>query len=384
MKYSYNISISIIVFSFLLFSCNQAEVSTPTKIQVAIQHADTTQITQLVFVADLHYGLTRVFRGNVVSANIVNEALVKQINTLPITVFPNDGGVNAGNVIDFIDYVAVGGDITNRQQSGIQSATTSWAQFSADFLTGVTLKNKKNHNTEFLLTPGNHDVSNTIGYYKTLSPSTDNTAVVNIYNLMLKPTTAKLASTYNYTTDKPNFSKDVAGAHLMFVTMWPDSANRIWMEKDLANVSSTTPVLIFTHDPAAGEPTHFTNPLGSYSLTADYENEIKEHFKGSLGLQREFAAFLKAHSNIKAYFHGHTNYNEYYTFVGPDGDLNLHVYRVDSPMKGAVSGSDESKLSFQVVSIDAKSKKLTVRECFYNTVGATSSLTWGASSTIDL
>jgi len=384
MKNNYIKTFFLIAFPFLLLSCNQTEISAPIKVSVQVQASDTSQITQFVFAADLHYGLTRVFRGNVVDANIVNEAMVKQINTLPKMIFPADGGVNAGYEIDFIDYVAIGGDITNREQSGVQSATASWAQFNADFLTGVTLKNKKNKSTEFLLTPGNHDVSNTIGYYKTLSPSTDNTAVVNIYNLMLKPTNPKTATTYNYATDKPNYSKDVAGAHLMFVTMWPDSANRVWMEKDLANVSSATPVLIFTHDPAAGEPTHFTNPLGNYSLTSDYENEIQEHFKGSLDLQREFATFLKVHSNIKAYFHGHTNYNEYYTFVGPDGDLNLHVYRVDSPMKGAVSGSDESKLSFQVVSIDGKSKKMTVRECFYNTVGATSSLTWGASSTITL
>jgi len=384
MKSIHSKSLVFAIAAFLFFSCNQAEVAPLPKLLVVIQPSDTTQITQLVFTADLHYGLTRVFRGNVVNANSVNEAMVHQINNLPVAIFPNDGGVNAGKEIDFIDYVAVGGDITNRQQSGVQSATASWTQFSADFLNGVTVKNKKNKSAEFLLTAGNHDVSNTIGYYKALSPATDNTAVVNIYNLMIHPTSPKTSINYNYNTDKPNYSKDVAGAHLMFVTMWPDSANRVWMEKDLANVSATTPVLIFTHDPAAGESTHFTNPLGNYSLTADYENEIEEHFKGSLDIQREFATFLKGHTNIKAYFHGHTNYNEYYTFVGPDGDLNLHVYRVDSPMKGAVSSSDESKLSFQVLSIDAKSKKLTVRECFYNAVGATSLLTWGASSTIPL
>jgi hypothetical protein len=377
-------SLFFIISSLLLYSCNRTELVTPAPTPVTIQTSDTTQITQLVFTADLHYGLTRAFRGNVVSSTIVNEAMVKQINTLPTTVFPNDGGVNAGREIDFIDYVAIGGDITNRQQGGIQSATASWAQFSADFLNGVALKNKKNQSAEFLLTPGNHDVSNTIGYYKALSPAIDNTAVVNIYNMMLKPAVPKTSSTYDYNTDKPNYSKDVTGVHLVFVTMWPDSANRVWMEKDLSKISTTTPVVIFTHDPAAGEAAHFTNPLGNYSLTADYENEIEEHFKGSLDLEREFATFLKAHSNIKAYFHGHTNYNEYYTFMGPDGDLNLPVFRVDSPMKGAVSVSDESKLSFQVLSIDSKSKKLTVRECFYNAVGFASTLTWGVSSTVAL
>ena len=375
---------SIFVVLLFAYSCKQADVTNSAQLPESVQTSDTTQITQLVFTADLHYGITRVFRGNIVDASIVNEAMVKQINTLPTVVFPSDGGVNAGKKVGFIDYIAINGDITNRQQSGIQSATASWIQFNTDYLNGLTLKNKKNQDVRFLLTCGNHDVSNAIGFYKTMTPAIDNAPMVNIYNLMLNPSTPKTSSTYNYSTDKPNYSKDVAGVHLMFVTMWPDSANRVWMERDLATVSPTTPVLLFTHDPSAGEPSHFTNPLGDHGLTADYENEIEERFKGMLSLQKEFAAFLKIHSNIRAYFHGHTNYNEYYTFVGPDGDLNLPIYRVDSPMKGAVSGTDETKLSFQVISINGKSKTLTVRECLWNDTGATSIITWGATSTINL
>ena len=302
-----------IIFIFLLllfgYSCKQADIAISSKLPESTQISDTNRITQLVFTADLHYGITRAFRGNVANASVVNKAMVKQINTLPTGIFPYDGGVNAGKTIGFIDYVAINGDITNRQQSGVQSATASWSQFNADYLNGITLKNKNNQNAGFLLTCGNHDVSNAIGFYKTMTPAIDNTAMVNIYNLMLKPSTPKTSSTYNYNTDKPNYSKDVVGVHLMFVTMWPDSANRVWMEKDLANVSSTTPVLIFTHDPAAGEPTHFTNPLGDHGLTADYENEIEEKCKSQSILQNEFVTFLKAHNNIKAYFHGHTNYN---------------------------------------------------------------------------
>ncbi|MDR3652307.1 MAG: metallophosphoesterase [Paludibacter sp.] len=377
-----NILSFCISFAVLLIytqSCKQAEVSAPAPL------SDTTQIAQLVFTADLHYGLKRAFRGNVVNSNGVNEAMVAQMNTLPKAVFPADGGVNAGRTINFIDYVAINGDITNRQESGIQSATASWAQFSADYLNGgITLKNKRNQPAEFLLTCGNHDVANAIGYPKALSPATDNAAMVNIYNLMLKPATPKTATTYNYSTDKPNFSKDMVGVHLMFITMWPDSAARVWMERDLGKVGLTTPVLIFTHDPIGGEPTHFTNPFGNHEMATDYENEIEEQFKGMLPLQRELAAFLKIHPNIKAYFHGHTNYNEYYTFVGPDGDLNLKVFRVDSPMKGEVSGSDDSQLSFQVLSIDGKSKTLTVRECLWNSAGAASSIKWGTSSTVSL
>jgi predicted MPP superfamily phosphohydrolase len=368
----------LLLFTFSFYSCKNHEITQ------SAQSSDTLQITQIVFTADLHYGLTRAFRGNVVSSSGVNEAMVAQMNTLPKAVFPADGGVNAGKTISFIDYVTINGDITNRQQTGIQSATASWAQFSADYMNGISLKNKKNQPAEFLLTCGNHDVANAIGYPKALSPATDKAAMVNIYNLMLKPAITKTTSTYNYNTDKPNYSKDIVGVHLMFITMWPDSAARVWMEKDLANVSPTTPILIFTHDPIAGESTHFTNPLGNHGMTSDYENEIEEQFKGMLPLQRELAAFLKIHPNIKAYFHGHTNYNEYYTFVGPDGDLNLKVFRVDSPMKGNVSSTDETKLSFQVIAINGKNQTLTVRECLWNTSGRTSKISWGESSTISL
>jgi hypothetical protein len=368
----------VLLLAFSYNSCQKQEIITP------LQTSDTLQIAQLVFASDLHYGLNRAFRGNVVSSSGVNEAMVAQMNVLPTAVFPSDGGINAGKAINFIDYVAINGDITNRQESGVQSATASWAQFSADYLNGIKLKNKKNQPAEFLLTCGNHDVSNAIGFPKSLSPATDNVALVNIYNLMLKPATPKTTATYNYNTDKPNFSKDIVGVHLMFLTMWPDSAARVWMEKDLVNVSSTTPVLIFTHDPIAGEATHFTNPFGNHGMTTDYENEIEERFKGMLPLQRELAAFLRIHPNIKAYFHGHNNFNEFYPYVGPDGDLKLNVYRVDSPMKGSVSTVDETKLSFQVISINGKTQTLTVRECLWNTSGTTSKINWGVSSTVSL
>ena len=382
MKYSHHKLLLFSITALLLFSCNSAEVAPP--IQIVVQSSDTTQIAQIVFSSDLHYGLTRAFRGNVAGSNSVNEAMVKQMNALLTGTFPADGGVNAGKTIDFIDYVAITGDITNRQQSGIQSATASWAQFDADYLKGITLKNKKKQSAEFLLTCGNHDVSNAIGYYKGLYPATDNASMLNIFNLMIKPTPLKTTSSYNYNTDKPNYSKDVAGVHLMFVTMWPDSANRIWMEKDLSNVSLTTPVLIFTHDPVACESSHFTNPIGDHSISDSYENQIEERYKSDVIEQRGLVAFVKTHPNIKAYFHGHSNDNEYYTFTGPDGGINLQIYRVDSPMKGSISGKDETKLSFQVLAIDGNTKTLTVRECLWNTSGAASPIAWGTNSTISL
>jgi hypothetical protein len=224
--------------------------------------------------------------------------------------------------------------------------------------------------------------------------------MVNIYNLMLSPATPKTSSTYNYNTDKINYSKDIVGVHFMFINMWPDSANRIWMEQDLSGVSSSTPVVIFTHDQPTCESKHFTNPNGLHDVnsTKKFENMVAERLKDGLTTsavttleEKGLVTFLKAHTNIKAYFHGNDNRNEFYVYKGPDNDINLNTFRVDSPMKGTVSGvdaadgiGDETKLSFQVIVIDGKSKSLTVREVLWNTSGAASSLTWGANSTVSL
>ncbi|MFA6580249.1 MAG: metallophosphoesterase [Paludibacter sp.] len=390
-KYKTKIISTSLIFSLfnclIFYSCKQSEASSPVNVFIPssiAQLSDTDHISQIVFTSDLHYGLKRAFRGKVVDANVVNEAMVSQINLLPEAVFPQDKGINAGRKVGFIDYVAINGDISNRQQSGIQSASVSWNQFETDYLKGIHLKNKKNNEAEFLLTCGNHDVANAIGFSKTLNPATDNSVMVNIYNLMLHPIPQKTFRNYNYSSDKPNFSKDIDGIHFMFITMWPDSAAQIWMEKDLSPIDSNTPALIFTHDPIAGEPTHFTNPLGNHSMNENYENEVEENFRGSLALQKELAVFFKNHPNIKAYFHGHTNYNQFYTFVGPDGNLDIKVFRVDSPMKGEFSETDETKLSFQVLSLDARNQLLTVRECFWNQSGTYSVINWGASSTISL
>jgi hypothetical protein len=383
---------SLILLSFLILnSCKKDANNEKT-------------VAQIVFTSDLHYGITRNFRGSTnVDASIVNKELIKQINQVPEATFQADEGVNAGKKIGSIDYLIIAGDITNRQQTGtpnIQSATASWAQFNTDYLNGISLKNQDNQKAEFLLTPGNHDVSNAIGYTKSMNPLTDPSAMVNIYNYMLSPTTPKTNSTYNYGTDKINYSKNVVGVHLMFINMWPDSAARIWMQQDLANVSSITPVIIFTHDQPECESKHFTNPNGSHNInsTDKFENMVSEVLKDGKTTsaattieQKNMVSFLKSHTNIKAYFHGNDNRNEFYIYKGPDSDINIKSFRVDSPMKGTISGidaangiGDETKLSFQVIAIDGAAKNLTVRECLWNTSGATSSLTWGINSTISL
>ena len=91
------------------------------------------------------------------------------------------------------------------------------------------------------------------------------------------------------------------------------------------------PAFIFTHDPPEADAKHFTNPDGKH--------------------------------DIKAYFHGDMNYNEFYTWKGVDGSISLPVFRVDSPMKGFDSSSDETLMSFIVVTIEPENMRLTAREC---------------------
>ena len=362
----------------------------------------SNSIAQFVFTSDSHYGISRNFRGaEKVSSQTVNQSMIAQMNTLPMQSFPTDEGVNAGKKVGSIDYLIVTGDIANRQQEGIQTAAVSWSQFTNDYLkTGVKLFNAKNQIAPKLLIAGNHDVSNAIGYPKPMDPKTDASAMVGIYNYMFNPMKPMTNSAFDFKKDKINYAIDVVGVHLEFISMWPDSANRVWMEKDLAKISLSTPVIIFTHDEVEVEAKHFTNPNGTHDINGvdKFENLLEEILKDGKSKksptiieQQGFVDFLKMHPNIKAYFHGNTNSNEFYTYKGPNKDVDLKVFRVDSPMKGTISGlgddsgpGDETKLSFQVIALDGASKILTVRECLWNTAGTSSPLVWGQSRSVSL
>lgn len=348
---------------------------------VYAQKKQAPVVVNILFTSDAHYGLKRAaFRGDTsVTAHKVNAAMIEAMNTVPELTLPADTGVNANGKVGHVDYVIQTGDITNRMELPIQSAAASWAEFKNDYLNCLKLKNSKGVAATLLLAPGNHDISNAIGYYKPMNPHTDATSMVNIYNLMLHPRKLLTVQSFNYTKDKVNYSRDIQGVHCMFITLWPDSAERIWMEKNLSTVPSTTPVLVFSHDQPTCEAVHFTNPTPPYKIISGnkFENLVAEHYKESNSVmekgtgtdveQRGWVKFLEAHPNIKAYFHGNSNWNEFYVYQGPDKDVNLNVFRVDSPMKGKYSGIDESKLSFQLISLDASTKTLTVRECLWNT-----------------
>jgi len=360
-------------------------------------------LIQIIYTSDVHFGITRsAFDGDSnVASEIVNARLVSTMNSLPSLLLPNDLGVSAGQKIGPIDYIMISGDIANRQEIPIQSAAVSWRQFRKDYLQGITLHDHLDRPAGFLLVAGNHDVSDAIGFYRKMQPATDATSMAGIYNLMLHPATPLTAASFRYPDDKINYSRMIGGIDFLFINIWPDSANRVWMNKELARIDTRTPVIIVCHDPPDADAAHFTNPNGSHDINGKdrFENLLEEYSKdarntlGEDGKPKDdsieqlgFVSFIKAHPNIKAYFHGHNNWNQFYTYTGPNGDISLPTFRVDSPMKGKYSSKDETQLSFQLISIDPASKTLTVRECRWNTdpTHPEKPPVWGDSRTIQL
>jgi hypothetical protein len=353
-------------------------------------------VLQFVLTSDVHYGITRPhFRGSdSVSANVVNQAMIAVFNRLPQMVTPSDNGVGSGKMIKDIDALLITGDIANREETGIQSAAASWQQFQTDYTHKITTKDKDNKPTALWLCAGNHDVTNAIGYLKPTEPAIDASSMAGIYNMMMSPAYPKTAANYNYNTDKIHYSKDIGGIHVLFVNLWPDSAEQQWMEQDLKGLKHGTPVLLFTHSMPELEARFFTNPNGNHTInnTDKFENLLPETFKDGKSIkdaaiyeERGLAAFLKRHPEIKAYFHGHNNYTEFYDWQSPGKDFSIPCFRVDSPMKGRVSNKDETQLSFELISIDTRTKTMTVRECRWNTVPDNPSVfVWGVHKTISL
>ncbi|WP_171026559.1 metallophosphoesterase family protein [Mesorhizobium comanense] len=353
---------------------------------------------QFIVTSDVHFGITRAdFQGGKdVNAEAVNKVMVGKMNALPALTLPTDYGVKSGEEIGPIDFVAVTGDIANRMEvndgTAIQSAAASWAQFKTVFVDGLTLKDEAGNKSQLFVVPGNHDVSNAIGFYKKMEPATDATSMVEIYNMEVKPATPITTSTYNYATDRIHYSRDVGGIHFVFLNVWPDAVEQAWLETDLKNVPATTPVVLFTHDGPVLEAKHLTNPNGAGDINATdkFENLLVKASETTvkeptLTEQQTFVDFVKKYPNIAAYFHGNTNLSQYYDYAGPDNSLGLHVVRVDSPMKGEVSAKDETKLSFQLVTLDTANRLMTVREALWNAdKSASSPVVFGASVTFAL
>ena len=358
-------------------------------------------VIQFVFTSDPHYGITRDnFQGaSKVDAHIVNAAMVAKMNALPVLKLPADGGINEGQTIGAIDFIAETGDIANRQEGAaekhIQSAAESWNQFKADYIDGLTLKNRNNEKTPLYIVPGNHDVTDAIGFYKPMYPAKDATSIAAIYNLMMKPAVPKTKDTYNYATDKIHFSLNIDGIHFIFITMWPDSGERQWIEEDLQKVSADTPVILFTHDQPDVEAKHLMNPNGKHDInsTDQFEDLLTDQLADGKTVadpttmeQKALETFLKNHPNITAYFHGNDNWHRFMDWTGPDHTVAIHKFVVDSPMKGNVSAKDETKLAFYLVTIDPQSRLMTVRDCLWNADPSkpSSPIAWGNTVTVAL
>jgi hypothetical protein len=247
--------------------------------------------------------------------------------------------------------------------------------------------------------PGNHDLSNAIGSPTPLTPEHDATALAGIYTMMMGRMLT--AASLDPARDLVNTSRSIGGIHFVFLSIWPDSAERIWLGRDLDTVAAKTPVVLVAHDPPIADAKHFTNPNPPHDLNEEdgFENLLRETYKDGARVgrgratgapkastdveQRGLAAFVKAHPNIAAYFHGHNNANEFYVWRGPDGDVALNTFRVDSPMKGAASAADERRLSFQLVTIDPATMRMTVRECLWNS-SRNGPVIFGQSTTVAL
>ncbi len=344
---------------------------------LGIQFLYARQI-RFVFVSDLHYGLEREFRGREASAEEVNRAMAAAVRNLSGLTFPEDGALGAGETIGTLDFVICGGDIANRMEKGIQSAAESWQEFARTWLAPGMPR--------IWLLPGNHDISNAIGYTRPLSPARDATCAAEIYNRTMHPAKTVTATTFDYATDRVVYSFDLDGIRFLFVGIWPDSQARERLDSILT-ADPATPCVLFTHMPPEAEAQRFTNPYGRHTInrTDGFENLICDTCSvGASGTPRkeyrDLALFLKRHTQIRAWFHGHTNYNEYYTWKGPDGDLSLPVFRVDSPMKGEYSETEETRLSFQVVCLNTRTREMSVRAYRWNRPDRT----WGSPASLHL
>jgi hypothetical protein len=365
-------------------------------IMAALSGTAQDSVLHFVFTSDVHYGITRAhFRGSDdVPSTIVSRAMIAAINRLPGDTIPFDDGAASGQRIGHVDGILITGDIANREEKGIQSAAESWRQFEADYDHLLGTMDRQHKPTPLLLGPGNHDVSDAVGFWRPMQPATDASSMAGIYNRMVRPAHPRTASTYNYTTDRIRYYRDIAGIRFLFADCWPDSLARSWIEGQLKDMRPGTPVLLFTHANPDVEARFFTNPNGNHGLDSvdKFENLLPEVFQDgqtvketALIEQRGLVRFLQRHPEIKAYFHGHNNYTEYYQWQGPDKNISLPCFRVDSPMKGKFSSKDETRLSFELITIDTRTKTLTVRECLWNTVpGDPSVLRWGQAKTMNI
>lgn len=357
--------------------------------------AQKSNLTHIVFTSDLHFGLNRnSFRRNTqVTSYAVNAEMLKAMAGLVNSQLPTDGKIGSGEKITSISALIIAGDIVNRQEIGIQSARKSWDEFASLYLSKSLIPTQKKQPQIFLL-PGNHDVSNMVGYHKPMDPLLDSSSYFGIYRFMFPD--SNQVTKINYPQNRIHYSKDVSGIHFVFLNLWPDSAERKWMEEDLSYLDSSTPVLLFAHSFPDVETRFFIYPNTDHSINPNdkFENLLSEECKDGLQVsdtakleQQAYADYVNRHPTIKAYFHGHENFTEFYTWQGPNGECSLPCIRVDSPLKGKFSSKEEKILSFELISINQVNQTLVIRECLWNTnwqINKKSSVVFGKSFQLNL
>lgn len=335
---------------------------------------------RFIYCSDLHYGIKRNFRGKECETYKVVDDMLKSFTLLYSSPLPSDGGAGAGTVFGEPDFLICTGDISNRMQKGAWTASESWNQFKKDWIDALDYP--------VYVVPGNHDISNAIGYPKRLSPERDDASAVGIFNHNMPMYGHSEIEDFNYPENSVRYSFVRDSLRFMFIGMWPDGNMRMWMDSVMTE-DPVSPVIIFTHDPVEADAKHYTNPNYPYNINAvdKFENLLSDTCsvdninKLPEGNWSRFERFVESHPQIKAYFHGDCNYNEFYEWKGVNGTVSLPVFRVDSPMKGEYSSKNENLLSYQVVCIDTDNKIITVRECLWNKDGLTS-ITWGEVKTI--
>ena len=349
--------------------------------QIALTQSKDS-IINFIFTSDVHFGLIKEeFRGRQkVPAVGINKAMMQAMNNLSTN----------SSTIAGIDALIITGDIANRMENGVQSATESWKQFKEVFIDSNHLRKANGTKSELFVVPGNHDMSNAIGFHRIMEPKKDPASMIGIYNLMFPK---KQVTKFDSILTRIHYSRDIKGVHFIFLSLYPDSAERVWMEKDLKNIAKTTPVLLFAHSIPDVEPRFFQNPNGIHDINEKdkFENLVPERYKDGKDVkgettieQNEFAEFITKHPNIKVYFHGHENWTDYYQYTGPNNKINLTCIRTDSPMKGRISLKDEKKLAFEIVSINTNTGSLTVKEVLWNANQNSSEVKWGVIGKFNL
>ena len=224
---------------------------------------------RFIYCSDLHYGIKRNFRGKECETYKVVDEMLKSFTLLYSSPLPSDGGAGAGTVFGEPDFLICTGDISNRMQKGAWTASESWNQFKKDWIDALDYP--------VYVVPGNHDISNAIGYPKRLSPERDDASAVGIFNHNMPMYGHSEIEDFNYPENSVRYSFVRDSLRFMFIGMWPDGNMRMWMDSVMTE-DPVSPVIIFTHDPVEADAKHYTNPNYPYNINAvdKFENLLSD------------------------------------------------------------------------------------------------------------